>query len=400
MSKANFAEGSYGCVFYPRITCKGIQEDEYDNYISKIVRKNFYGDTEIMIGKHIREQLPWHWNNFFAPAIHSCDIDISKFSNINLEKCDIVQRFKKSPFMLLKIPFIGYKSYYSSYQDYIVQNINPREIVLNLIAGYKHLLQALIELQKDTVKVCHFDLNETNILFSQNQTVPIIIDFNLSFTPSRVTNHLKDYFYIYAPEYSTWALEIHYINFILYENDTPSHREKKEIAHKYVNYNRSLQINFSKEFLKNYEEICVDVLEEYRNGVFEIIDIINKCWKTWDNYSLSIMYLRIIYYLNINFKNNIPVKSFISNSFTVDFTKLLLRNIHPNPRFRYDVTSTKNKFTDFFYDENINNISNFQQILTQFESGKNNLEQIVSEDKYQMQKLLKKIGISRTKGRS
>jgi len=161
-----------------------------------------------------------------------------------------------------------------------------------------------------------------------------------------------------------------------------------------------LQINFSKEFLKNYEEICVDVLEEYRNGVFEIIDIINKCWKTWDNYSLSIMYLRIIYYLNINFKNNIPVKSFISNSFTVDFTKLLLRNIHPNPRFRYDVTSTKNKFTDFFYDENINNISNFQQILTQFESGKNNLEQIVSEDKYQMQKLLKKIGISRTKGRS
>ena len=111
-----------------------------------------------------------------------------------------------------------------------------------------------------------------------------------------------------------------------------------------------MQINFSKEFLKNYEEICVDVLEEYRNGVFEIIDIINKCWKTWDNYSLSIMYLRIIYYLNINFKNNIPVKSFISNSFTVDFTKLLLRNIHPNPRFRYDVTSTKNKFNDFFYD--------------------------------------------------
>jgi len=77
--------------------------------------------------------------------------------------------------MLLKIPFIGYKSYYSTYQDYVVQNINPREIVLNLISGYKHLLQALIELQKDFVKVCHFDLNETNILFfPRSKTFPLL----------------------------------------------------------------------------------------------------------------------------------------------------------------------------------------------------------------------------------
>ena len=174
MNKANFAEGAYGCVFYPRITCKGVQEEEYDNFISKIVRKDFYGDNEIYIGKHIREQLPGVWQKFFAPALHSCSVDISRFTNIDLDKCDIVKKYKRSPFMLLKIPFIGYKSYYSTYQDYVVQNINPREIVLNLISGYKHLLQALVELQKDSLKICHFDLNETNILFSQDQSVPII----------------------------------------------------------------------------------------------------------------------------------------------------------------------------------------------------------------------------------
>ena len=92
-----------------------------------------------------------------------------------------------------------------------------------------------------------------------------------------------------------------------------------------------------------------------------------------------------------------PVKSFVANSFTVDFTQLLLRNIHPNPKFRYNVEKTKYTFDDCFYDENVNNVSNFQQILSQFESSKDNLEQIVSEDKYQMQKLLKKMGTRRSK---
>lgn len=397
MNKANFAEGAYGCVFYPRITCKGVQEKNYDNFISKIVRKNFYGDNEIYIGKHIREQLPDTWQKFFAPSTHSCSVDISRFTNIDLDHCDIVKRYKKSPFMLLKIPFIGYQSYYTTYQDYIVQNINPREIVLNLISGYKHLLKALEKLQKPSVKVCHFDLNETNILFSQDQSIPIIIDFNLSFTFQRLTNNLQDYFYIFAPEYSTWALEIHYINFLLHEKDTPSYNDIKAIAHAYVSNNKPLRLNFSEDFLKKYEDLCMDVLEGYRNGVSEIIDIIAKSWETWDNYSLSIMYLRIIYYLNISFVHKKPVKSFVANDFTVDFTELLLMNIHPNPKFRYNVKETKQRFDDFFYDKNINNVSNFQQILSQFESGKDNLEQIVSEDKYQMQKLLKKMGTRRSK---
>ena len=97
--------------------------------------------------------------------------------------------------MLLKIPFIGYKKYYISYQDYVVQDINAREIVLNLIDGYRHLLSALILLQEDSVKICHFDLNESNILFSEDKTVPVIIDFNLSFTPEIILKNLKKFFF-------------------------------------------------------------------------------------------------------------------------------------------------------------------------------------------------------------
>jgi len=92
MNNAKFAEGTCGCVFYPRLTCKGGQEEIYDNFISKIVRKNFYGDNEINIGKHIRGQLPIIWKKFFAPAIHSCSVDISRFTNVDLDQCDIVKK--------------------------------------------------------------------------------------------------------------------------------------------------------------------------------------------------------------------------------------------------------------------------------------------------------------------
>ena len=205
---------------------------------------------------------------------------------------------------------------------------------------------------------------------------------------------------MYVPDYFTWPLEVHYINFLLYENSMPTHADIVRIASEYVKYNQPLQNNFSKKFLKNYEELCVDVLEQYRGGTYEILDIIHKYWRTWDNYALSIMYLRILYYLNISFKNNTPVQSFVANPFTSHFAKLLLMNIHPNPTRRYGVQETKRIFDSFFYNEDVNDVGNFQQILTQFSSNKDNLEQIVTEDKYKLQKLLKRIGYTRTRSMS
>ena len=272
-----------------------------------------------------------------------------------------------------------------------------------------YTINAQINFNRDTT----IAVIENGVNFKQtwvggiNAAQPSEIDLNLDGTRDliifdRTGNKLTPFLdvngeYIFAPEYSTWALEIHYINFLLHEKDTPSYNDIKAIAHAYVSNNKPLRLNFSEDFLKKYEDLCMDVLEGYRNGVWEIIDIIAKSWETWDNYSLSIMYLRIIYYLNISFVHKKPVKSFVANDFTVDFTELLLMNIHPNPKFRYNVKETKQRFDDFFYDKNINNVSNFQQILSQFESGKDNLEQIVSEDKYQMQKLLKKMGTRRSK---
>ena len=68
-------------------------------------------------------------------------------------------------------------------------------------------------------------------------------------------------------------------------------------------------------------------------------------WNTWDNYALSITYLRFLRYL--------AIKGFYENSFIKFMGKLLLQNIHPNPSRRLSLIDTTHTFNGFLYREQI-----------------------------------------------
>ena len=72
----------------------------------------------------------------------------------------------------------------------------------------------------------------------------------------------------------------------------------KDLAKKCVENNKALYKNFSPSFLKQYENECVKTLIEYNKNkdILSIIKELLQYWITWDNYSLSIMYLRFLYY--------------------------------------------------------------------------------------------------------
>ena len=57
-----------------------------------------------------------------------------------------------------------------------------------------------------------------------------------------------------------------------------------------------------------------------------------KNYKTWDNYSISVLYLRILF---VVFKDKFP-----NHKFIVRFSELLTLNIHPNPSKRKSFTET------------------------------------------------------------
>jgi hypothetical protein len=95
--------------------------------------------------------------------------------------------------------------------------------------------------------------------------------------------------------------------------------------------------NFGKDVITNFKEEGIKYFNKYVNQSYEIIikDVL-KYYYTWDNYQLSICYLKIIIGMHRSLKKQ--------NKFVIDFMKLLVSNIHVNPLKRLSIEATTNKF--------------------------------------------------------
>jgi len=115
---------------------------------------------------------------------------------------------------------------------------------------------------------------------------------------------------------------------------------------------------------------------------------LNNYWKTWDNYALSIMYINIIYLLNISQKGEYPV--FTENKFIGNFSQLLLTNVHPNPEKRFTIEESIDTFKKFFMDPEVNTIENYEKLLTNLEEASVQIKKIVKAQDKKRSLLIKK----------
>ncbi len=361
------SEGGYGCVFYPSINCSGKIAGDY-KIVSKVQVSDKNAENEIEIGNIIKNI--YDFINYFSPIIESCPIKVKKIKDKQINKCNIFKQYKNSKFKLMKMVYIKG----TTFTNYIMNFENKNELIINIINSYNHLLKSLAKLIK--VKVVHFDLKGNNILFNSEMKVPIIIDFGLSIPMEKIDKHglelLKRYFYIYAPEYYIWPIEVHYLNYILHVKDNPSESELLSICSKYTKSNDILKNVFSADFLVSYSESCFRQLKKYNKMSYKNrISYILNAWETWDNYALSMLYLKIFLFININ--------GFRENLFIVHFSKLLLKNIHANPNRRSDLTQNIHNFNKFFYSKNYDK-ETFENIEKVYEENINYIVKALSQD--------------------
>lgn len=345
------AEGGYGCVFLPGINCDGTSMTS-KKYVSKIQRLNNSAKNEIEIGKIIQEINGF--NNHFSPVVKNCSIDIGNIKDDDKNKCTVFKKQKSKKFILMKMLYVDGIDFI----DYMIEHKNSAQIVRNIINSFNHMLRTLSMLIGK--KLIHYDLKGTNILFDNVKQVPLLIDFGLSIQIKNMNReNLRDFFYVYAPEYYVWSLEIHYLCYILNKNKQPSVSELKNIAGDFVKNNKGINKIFSPEFLKQYKKKCEKQLRYYNSIDYnERVEKILNYWATFDNYSLSIMYLKFLYFINI--------EGFHNNPFTIFFSKLLLQNIDPDPEKRLTILQTIHTFNGFLYKRNINNSITFELLAEQF----------------------------------
>jgi len=327
-------QGGFGCVFYPGIECDG-RTSKNPKYISKLHKKNYHVVNEYNIGKKVTS-IPLY-EYYFAPVVNMCNIDIAKIDKRERDMCRVITREKNdSKFVAMKMPYIKNISLIK----YITNPaIEKKEIVAYIMDSYKFLLNSLSMLNENGV--IHFDFKIPNILIESKTKTPIIIDFGLSIPIEKLnpTNYSK-YFYAYSASYYIWPVDVHIINYVTNVNSTLTYDELVLLVNTSISSNPALQI-FSKEFIKKFEEITIKTYEKYTK--MTAIDVVNELVKnhnTWDNYSLSVMFLGLLNFLSPD--------GFINNNLITEFSQILILNLHPYVKKRLSFDETKKRYEKLF----------------------------------------------------
>ena len=327
-------EGGFGCIFYPGIECDG-NTSKNPKYVSKLHKKNYHTVNEYNIGKKVTS-IPLY-QYYFAPVVNMCNIDIAKIDKKERDMCRVITREKNnSKFVIMKLPYIKNISLI----NYITNpTIEKKEIIAYIFDSYKFLLNSLMMLNENGI--VHFDFKIPNILIESKTKTPIIIDFGLSIPIDKLSpSTYSKYFYAYNASYYIWSIDIHIINYVTNVNSVLTYDELVLLVNTSVRSNPALQI-YSQDFIQKYIEISIKTYEKYTK--MNALDIVNELVKnnnTWDNYSLSVMFLYLIHFISAN--------GIINNSLIKEFSEILILNIHPNCEKRLSFSETKKRYDKIF----------------------------------------------------
>ena len=334
---AVIGEGTFGCVFRPHIKCKKTKKK--NNYVTKLMFESNKAiiERELKLTEKIKK-IP-NYQDYFAPIEEICDANMSKFSEQDKKDCKLINKKTENKYIkkIANIRFIEGDDLI----DTLKKNINHKYSFVYFLTMYEQILDSLQLLASK--KIVHFDIKANNMIYNIKKNKTIIFDFGLSFDIGNIIN-LEDIFYVeWAPEWTLWPVEVHYLGFIISKKRKMLDYELELFAKEYTNKHsvfRKLNNLISSVFIKSYKDKIIKILNFYNNkqeSMNNIISyIINSTWKTWDNYSLNVMFFR--------FLNVINIIGYSNNEFYQELVKLFNNNISPIPSERNSIKETKQKF--------------------------------------------------------
>lgn len=352
------SKGSYGCVYYPKVRCTGKQSNN-KKYVSKLQENNFASKNELYISNIIKTNII-NYSNMFSVIVRSCPIDYKEIKDKEIKECPLID--KKNEIVLMDLEYIKNVDIYK----FLEESTDFYFAIRKILHSYKYLLNSINELTKHNI--VHFDIKSDNILIDKVRKIPIMIDFGLSLDINKVLQAfsgekinvalLKNYFFASYPEYYIWPIEVHYICYLLNVNNTPSEKDVERLCDEYINGNEVLTTMYSTSFINKFRTECVKALKPYVGEKYTnvIKTIIQHSHSSWDNYSLSILMMSLLYLLNFN--------GFGENRLIIDLSQLLLTNIHPNFNKRLSITESINSFNVMIYRTGIIQDSNFSKLVS------------------------------------
>lgn len=292
-------QGAYGCILKPGIKCDGTKALE--GYISKIQKKKARTDNEPIIGKILREKVP-QYDRYFAPALEVCPANLSMVKKNEIEKCKVYKNKENNEeFVSIKIKYLGEKTL-ADYLDIHYQN-SPKTFLSHVKDNYMYLADAIKELIR--LEIVHNDLKLNNVMYSDKDNLPIIIDFGMAYQMKDLLHNekLKTIFFTHYEKYPPWCIQKLYIASIIshegWENKHVNMDSLKEITKTFLEENPIMELlklydsisgQKQKLFQKYSNQLKKKMDEFYGKQGKTVVNVLKETWKTWDMYSLDVMF--------------------------------------------------------------------------------------------------------------
>jgi len=349
---ALIGQGTFGCVFKPHLLCNGKQDFKDRKHVSKLIvtrRGDDYRlNNELDIGQLILKSKKY--NKYFSPIISSCPINFKDIDDKDKYKCNSANKYMDNQMILAKLKKVNGTNIIDT-----IDNIRGTEALYIFFDIYKDALEGIKFLTQK--KIIHYDIKWDNLLYDTKVKRGIIIDFGLSFQIKYLKfdslKKLKKYFYVFVPQMDVWCIEIHYICYLLNINSNPDLYDITDMVNECISNNSLFKSEINRYFdldKNTFYDNSISVLMNYQKDYPDILKrikyIVNKFYKTWDNYSLSIMFLKQYDLILKEIPNKFPTfhKKII--------TDILWKNIQPDPKKRLSVKKTIKSFNKLY--DNLN----------------------------------------------
>jgi hypothetical protein len=357
---------SDNCIFYTNKIHKKPHHSK--KYISEIVSYTPLLNNEITNVNTIKHRISDYKNHFFVYSDYhkikkrelNDNVEYNNSDNNEIFYENIISQKDDGEYLF---KFENKQCIY--FKDYLKSLSSSRKYIFQLIHYYKYLLDGIQKLV--SINIVHGNIQINNIIIVKDNDTSDKVCFTDFRNSIEIQNDSKNKIPLlhlnnirklnmYNP------IEFYLISYMLT-------RKVKSLSQ----YNIHILIEriFKEEIEQILKPFGDTVYDEYVNEAKEyyskyVNKTIEDIWSdmciwyfSWDNYSLSVVYLNILIGLhkylinkiqnedsesNINEKNNI-----IKNRFLISFMKLLVTNIHPNPNKRKTNLKTLEIFDNIIY---------------------------------------------------
>ena len=320
------------------------------NIVTKIKPHIFFTRNEININNSLH--LLEHKTNRYITITKATKLSINEVNDDIINKTEIS---KGNEYILLK-----YEENEGENIEGITRflyNKGEKEYIYGVIESYFYIIKTFYQLQKEGIIYYNFSSEKMKFKDIYNPHC-LLYDFESSLIERKLKlnenenenenenntnkNEIIEYFHNFILKQQNFTFkpfEVHVL-FYLYkmEEQYLSKYKITQIIDKYVENMGSI-LKGQTEKLINQE--CHQYMEQFINKNREEIMIqLIMCYKTWDNYSVSILYLHLVENIIQGYK--------IQMRFMSKFQDILNQNLSPNPNQRMTIEETINKFNDLF----------------------------------------------------